>query len=348
MAKNKTTQSPTLEPVFYSPEHLWLNEGFNTLKKSFDSDKLPHGLLMVAPSKSGKLLLATSIAQSIVCETSRSSAAQNVASLNKACGHCKNCLLVNAHSHPDITIVDCLIDNKGKLKKSIGIDQIRQLTDKLVETSQLSGWRIAIIRSVEKMTRGAFNAILKTLEEPGDKTFILMLADSLHQVPATIKSRCQLLRLKLTQEVLLPWLSATLKCDETVALASLKACHYAPFATVSYIKEDSSTLFEQINLDLDRILQNTLTPNDFIAQHSDLDGQLWVHIANYFQNAQLSILKSKQGPYLKVPRSIASELYGKLLELNRAQSAGSNLQTNLQLEAILIHWFEIGRKIVHY
>ncbi len=322
-------------------QYFWLEEAFKRTKKSFDAGKLPHGLLLVAPGHSGKRVLATQLAKSILCHTSTDQ-------LNEACGHCKSCLLVEAISHPDLSEVDCLTDSKGKQKKSIGIDQIRQLTSKLVETSQLNGWRIAIIASVEKMTRGAFNAILKTLEEPGDKTLVLMLANSLQQVPATIKSRCQLLRLKLVDQPLSPWLMQQSGCDESEALNALKQCDFAPFAAFDYIKNDSAKLYLQLNQGLDKILSTQLTPNEFLAEYAQFDDLLWIQIAKYFQNVQLSILNSNQGTYAKVPRTLATRLYFELVDYNRAQCAGSNLQNNLQLEAILIQWFELGRKIVHY
>jgi len=328
-------------PGFFSPQHIWLEESFAHVAKSFDANKLPHGLLLVAPNQSGKALFAASLAKSLLCM-------QTVQKLNKACGQCKSCKLVDAQSHPDLSQVDCLIDNKGKQKKSIGIDQIRQLTSKLVETPQLSGWRIASISSVEKMTRGAFNAILKTLEEPGDKTLVLMLANSLQQVPATIKSRCQLLRLKLTDNQLVPWLIQAAQCDESTAIQALNQCHFAPFAALSYIEDGTEKILASVNQGLDAILANQLTADDFLMKYSHLDDELWLQLAKYFQNVQLSVLEFNQGIYQGIPKTIASQLYAQLVEYNRAQCAGSNLQTNLQLEAILIQWFEIGRKIVHY
>jgi len=347
MSDNSLQSNPQLKPAFFLPEHTWLEESFAQVVNSFNADKLPHGLLLVAPHQSGKVLFASSLAKSLLCERSK-------VQLSKACDQCKSCMLVNANSHPDLSQVDCLVDNKGKQKKSIGIDQIRQLTSKLVETSQLGGWRIAVVMSVEKMTRGAFNAILKTLEEPGDKTLVLMLANSLQQVPATIKSRCQLMRLKLTEQQLLPWLMKSAQCSEPDAINALNQCHFAPFAALSFIQQGTGKTYASLNQGLDRILTNELTAEEFLAQFSHLEDTLWLQIAKYFQNVQLSVLELsrelelKQHIYHRIPKTIACELYALLLEYNRGQCAGSNLQTDLQLEAILIQWFEIGRKIVHY
>jgi len=322
-------------------QYSWLEQSFQQIKKSYDAEKLPHALLITAPQDSGKMLFSKELAQSILCELSTQQ-------LMVACGKCKNCLLVNAESHPDLSVIDCLIDNKGKQKKSIGIEQIRQANQKLVETSQFNGWRIAIISSVEKMTRGSFNALLKTLEEPGDKTLLLLLANNLQQVPATIKSRCQLLSFKLLEQTLVPWLISLSKCSEETAIESLKECHNAPFAALKYIKQEQAQVYKKLHKDLDKVFTTEISAADFLTTYTELEEQLWQQIALYFKNVQLSQLQSKTDQYSKVPSTFIAKLYFELLDYNRGQCAGSNLQAKLQLEAILIQWFELGRKIVHY
>ena len=334
--QSDTQQSAKKE--FFTENYLWLEDTMLQVKKAYDQGKIAHGLLLTAPMDSGKRILANHLAASILCRNSDSE-------LTAQCGQCKNCLLVEAHSHPDLSIVDCLIDNKGKQKKSIGIDQIRLLTRKLTETSQLGGWRIAIIMSVEKMTRAAFNAILKTLEEPGEKTFLLMLANSTHQVPATIRSRCQLLSLRLSEKNILPWLTQSTASDEIEAKEALAETHFAPFAAKNFIQNNEKERNTQFNHDMDQVFQLKLLPFEFLSRYSDINDSLWVQMANYFKKTLVSILKSNQGMFSKLPKSAVSQLYGELLEYNRAQCSGSNLQVNLQLEAILIRWFEMGRKI---
>ncbi|MBV1909202.1 MAG: DNA polymerase III subunit [Kangiellaceae bacterium] len=322
-------------------EYPWVKEPFVQIAEAFNKGKLAHGLMIVSPVNSGKIAFARAIAQSVLCQNTPGS-------LSPACGNCKSCLLVKSQTHPDFSLLDCLVDNKGKQKQSIGIDQVRQLTSKLVETPQLGGWRIAIVVSVEKMTRGAFNALLKTLEEPGDKTLLLLLANSAHQVPATIKSRCQLVSFNLTSNALIGWLKDKTGRGEEQVIESLKQCLYSPFDTLEYIESGAESGTNEIYSDLDAMLATRVTPNEFILKHADSNEQLWILIANFFQQVQLSILESNQGKYAAVPKYLASELYSLLLEFNRAQCVGSNLQTKLQLEIILIRWFELGRKIVHY
>lgn len=332
---------------FFNEDYRWLEETMLHIKKAYEQGKIAHGLLVAAPKDSGKNLFATTLASSILCSRTNDSTStpEQKQMLTKACGQCKNCLLIEANNHPDLSIVDCLVDNKGKQKKTIGIDQIRQLTDKLITTPQLGGWRIVIIVSVEKMTRAAFNAILKTLEEPGDKTLLLLLANSTHQVPATIKSRCQLLSLKLSENNVLPWLTKATTASDTEAKHALSETLYAPFAAKNFIENKEDQQNRQFSHDMDAVLQTKLLPQEFISLYSALNDVLWIQMANYFKKTLVSILKSNQGMYSKLPKTQVSQLYAELIEYNRAQCSGSNLQVNLQLEAVLIQWFEIGRKI---
>jgi DNA polymerase-3 subunit delta' len=320
----------------------WLQESFEQLKQAFDQWKIAHGILMAAPKASGKRALAKAFTQSVLCETSASG------SLNKACGLCKSCQLVAAQTHPDLTNVDCLVDAKGKQKQSIGIDQIRQLNAKLVETAQLGKWRLAVIFSVEKMTRGAFNALLKTLEEPGRDTLLILLADNIYQVPATIRSRCQVISLKLSQDKLVPWLITQTNCDNNTAVEALNYCSFAPYEALNFINQNRLAFFNGLRNDLDTLLATRITPQEFVAKYADDESVLWRYIADYFQRVQLQLLSGTNSQYQSLNPRSPSELYQQLIEMNRGQSAGSNLQARLQLEGILSQWFEIGRKIVHY
>jgi len=105
--------------------------------------------------------------------------------------------------------------------------------------------------------------------------------------------------------------------------------------------------------DLNAVLQLKLSPQGFLTRYSETSDRLWIQMANYFKKTLVSILESKQEEVSGVVASkasgiLASQLYSQLLEYNHAQCSGSNLQVNLQLEAILIQWFEMGRKMSHY
>lgn len=101
-----------------------------------------------------------------------------------ACGFCKGCQLVEANNHPDLYH---LVADGNQIK----VDQVRALCQKLTSTSQQGGRRVAVLSQCEKLNVAAANALLKTLEEPGKDTLLLLQSDTPSRLMATISSRCQ-------------------------------------------------------------------------------------------------------------------------------------------------------------
>jgi len=317
----------------------WFDNCQSTLIQAYNNQRLPHGIVIAAPNGSGKHLFAKTFIKSLMCKQTNSS-------FQHFCGQCQTCLLIEADTHPDFYLLDRLTDNKGKQKKSIGIDQVRNLTRKLVEMPQLGGWRVALVLSVSDLTTASFNALLKTLEEPGQKTLLLLLTDNLHTIPATVKSRCQIVQPELKTEILAPWLIQQTNKDENLILSALKSCFNAPIKTKYYLENNGYEIEQNFNQSCDQVLTNQITPQELIGQSNLALDQICDLLANYYYQVERSILiGSGISQYQQLPKKLPFQLYGKVIEFNRAQFAGSNLQPNLQIQAILIQWFEIGRKI---
>lgn len=351
-------------------EDFWLNDAFKELQSAYQQNKFPHGLLINAVKGFGQLKLAKAIGASLLCrvnqechsdlkENNQTGAIEKVATdsqlnFSVACGNCKSCLLLQANTHPDFYLAERLLE-KGKLKQNISINQMRELSQKLVQTSQLNGWRVAIINSIDDMNISSFNAILKTLEEPGQDTLIMLISHGMGKVPATIKSRCQVLNLNADKNRTLDWLinkNSDQINDDEISNA-MKVCYGAPYASLEFIVQGYQSEYKKLFSDLDALLANQLSANELLVQHKEHMLSLIGWIANYFHQVSQSIsLESasleKAQRYGNVPQKTVMNLYEQIINLNRAQSSGSNLQLTLQLEAILIHWFELGRKIVHY
>ena len=136
---------------------------------------MPHACLLTAPAGSGKLALAKWIARYLLCD---------LAGADK-----KEC---NAHwfdseeGHPDCRV----LLPEGKLQV-IKVDEVRELIEQLTQTAQQGGFRVVIIQGADRMNQSASNALLKTLEEPGERTCLILLASQLESVLPTIRSRCQ-------------------------------------------------------------------------------------------------------------------------------------------------------------
>lgn len=108
-------------------------------------------------------------------------------------------------THPDLHWVERLVDDKtGKIKKEISIEQAR-LANQFTHGSAFyrDGWRVVVVQGADRMSRGAANALLKTLEEPGTKTVLFLLAENDAMVMPTIRSRCQHVRLGPVADVIL-------------------------------------------------------------------------------------------------------------------------------------------------
>ncbi len=106
--------------------------------------------------------------------------------------------------NPDYNFTTQLFDEKtGKTKKNITISQMRELREYLTRRSYLGGYKVAIIDGADKMNIEAANALLKTLEEPSEKTILFLITDNDVALPQTIRSRCQTIHFGLVLEELM-------------------------------------------------------------------------------------------------------------------------------------------------
>lgn len=152
------------------------------LKKSIENNKISHAYLFYGPTNVGKKTLASFFAQSLICESED----------KKPCLKCQNCFEFLKNIHPDVIWL-----RKEKEKKNISIDQIRDLKEKLIQSGFTNSYKIVIIVNAEEMTIEAANSFLKILEEPPAKSLIILIANSLKNIPKTIVSRCQLIKFSL-------------------------------------------------------------------------------------------------------------------------------------------------------
>ncbi|NVJ65908.1 MAG: DNA polymerase III subunit delta' [Gammaproteobacteria bacterium] len=153
-----------------------------------------HGILLLGADGIGRETFADELSRWVLC--------QNHEQLDSACGDCKSCHLFDAQSHPDYHWLSIEED-----KTQISVEQVRSLISSMQESAHQNGWKVANISPVSGLNQNSYNALLKTLEEPQANTLIILQTEQLEQVPATIRSRSQLLPLKITeQESISDWL----------------------------------------------------------------------------------------------------------------------------------------------
>ena len=144
-----------------------------TLRNALTLNKLSHAYLFTGPRGTGKTTMAKLFAKALNCEQG----------LGKQCNSCSNCKAINDNSHPDVLEIDAASNN--------GVDEVRDLIEK-VKYSPIKGqYKVYIIDEVHMMTSGAFNALLKTLEEPPAHVIFILATTDPHKIIPTILSRCQ-------------------------------------------------------------------------------------------------------------------------------------------------------------
>lgn len=156
----------------------WQQQNWAHLCSYIAQKRIPQALLITGNKGLGKQQLADQFAVALLCATPQSD--------GTACGRCSSCLLVNADTHPDLIHIQP--DEPGK---GITIGQIRSLIIRLALKPQFEAYRVVIINPAEMMNNAAANAFLKCLEEPTERTAIILITEKPAKLPATIVSRCQ-------------------------------------------------------------------------------------------------------------------------------------------------------------
>jgi DNA polymerase III subunit delta' len=161
----------------------WLVQPWRKLQARRAADRLPHALLLSTPAGFGKRSLANALQASLLCERPDAE--------GFACGRCRACGFLASGTHADAIRVTFGLRDDGKPRTEIIVDQIRDLCERFAQTSSRGGWRVAIIDPADALNHNAANALLKTLEEPDPGVMMILVADDMARLPATIRSRCQ-------------------------------------------------------------------------------------------------------------------------------------------------------------
>lgn len=170
--------------AYFSPILPWQQEAWRQLSEQFLHKQLPHGLLAAGPSGIGKHEFVWRFVAYVLC-TQRTNAG--------ACGECESCNWLKAGTHPDLMVLPESAKNGESASDSIKIDDIRQL--QTYSQTKGHGVKVMVLDNADTLTLGAANALLKTLEEPRDGIFLILISDHPSRLLPTIKSRLQMLPL---------------------------------------------------------------------------------------------------------------------------------------------------------
>lgn len=145
-----------------------------TLKNVIKNNKLSHAYLFTGPRGTGKTSCAKLFAKAINCLDNND---------GDVCNSCDNCKSFNNNSNPDIIEMDAASNN--------GVDEIREIKNKVNLVPSISKYKVYIIDEVHMLSIGAFNALLKTLEEPPEYVIFILATTEPQKLPVTVISRCQ-------------------------------------------------------------------------------------------------------------------------------------------------------------
>ena len=144
------------------------------VRNAIQYNKINHAYLFSGPRGTGKTTMAKIFAKDVNCLNPVN---------GEACGTCKNCLSVMNNECSDIIEIDAASNN--------GVDEIREIKNKINLVPSELKYKVYIIDEVHMLSIGAFNALLKTLEEPPEHIIFILATTDLHKVPTTVISRCQ-------------------------------------------------------------------------------------------------------------------------------------------------------------
>ncbi len=206
----------------------WQTEQWTRVGQAVDDARLAHALLLRGPAGLGKRHFAEAFAKRLLCDR-RS---------DPPCGQCKGCGLTNSENHPDFFVLQPEEDSR-----QIRVEQLRALIGKLGLSSHMQGFRIVIIDPADAMNVNAQNSLLKTLEEPGDQTLLMLVSSHPNALAPTVISRCQTLEFHCPdRDLALRWLAARGAGEREDWTAALALAGGAPMAALTLSEQGAAAL----------------------------------------------------------------------------------------------------------
>lgn len=146
-----------------------------TLHNAVIQDRVAHAYLFAGPRGTGKTTTARLLAKAVNCKAPDRK--------NRPCNQCEHCLAINAGRFMDLIEIDAA--------SNTSVDDVRELRDKINFSPSQGDFKVYIIDEVHMLSTAAFNALLKTLEEPPPHAIFVLATTEIHKIPATVLSRCQ-------------------------------------------------------------------------------------------------------------------------------------------------------------
>lgn len=283
-----------------------------TLKNALSSGKMAHAYLFAGPRGTGKTTMARLFAKALDCEEG----------VGHQCNKCSNCLAISEGSHPDVIEIDAASNN--------GVDQVRDLIEKVKYAPIKGKYKVYIIDEVHMMSTGAFNALLKTLEEPPENVIFILCTTEPYKVLPTILSRCQRFDFgKLTDEEM---------HDKLVEILQNEKSEYDEKGISAIISLADGGMRDALSI-LDQVLaysDNKLHEGDVLALFGLASLEEKIALLKALHNGEIALVIAKAEEMLSAGidiRRLVADLIGVLKDLLIYEKTSSvNLLENLNEE----------------
>ncbi|CNH71413.1 DNA polymerase III subunit delta' [Yersinia aldovae] len=256
----------------------WLTVPYRQWVGQHTAGRGHHALLLHSLPGNGEEALIYGLSRWLMCRQRQG---------EKSCGECHSCRLMLAGNHPDWYV---LSPEKGK--NSIGVELVRQQIEKLYSHAQQGGAKVVWLPHAELLTDAAANALLKTLEEPPEKTYFLLDCHQPASLLATLRSRCFYWHLACPDTATsLQWLNRQLTAEPVAMLTALKLSEGAPLAAERLLQPERWSLRSA----LCAALGAALSSMDLLSMMAQLNHDDATERLQWVASLLLDALKWQQG-----------------------------------------------------
>lgn len=298
----------------------WQAQDWAHLGGLLERDQLPHALLIEGPEHIGKTRFALALARLLLCQ-------RPDAGLN--CGQCHSCELSAAGGHGDFRWLEP--EEKSRVIK---IEQIRKLLALTSMTASFGLRKVVVITPAESMNGAAANALLKSLEEPAKDTYLILVSQRIQGLPATVRSRCQKLRLDIPDpDACHAWLDQVTG-DAQRSSTLLELAGGRPLLAEQLYRDDGFEHKAAVQQALRKLVAGETGTSDLSPLLADQElskilAQMTVELQSLLRQLDRDGLVGRQGRG-------AFSLLDEVVQLQRAINAGANPNRQLLLDALLV------------